>query len=430
MNRNLTVPFSALSTWSPRQYTSSGWDWPEEDLQPLALALARKHQAVDKQSDDAVTVSIDFRGEMTPRGVSLESLSGNLYAADVGDLVYSKIDVRNGAIGVVPAELGRAAVTSEFPVYTINSAIADPTYVTLLLRSPAFKKILSSIASGATGRKRITEAQLESIKVPLPSLGWQRNLVARWHQSHTSSRAADEAVASVVASLDAYLRSASTPEAISILDGRSMTATAGALDRWDVASHKSAMYRRLQPNLVYLSSIAEEATVTVRPAADPDHVWPVYGVSNRAGVFLRHMQAGRYFNSAYKAIRPGWFFHNPTRSAVGSLGRVPLSVPPDAITSPEYQVWRARRDEDAAFLDLLLRTDYFIKLVRLNRSGGVKQRLYVSDLLSIGVPSIDPAARAALTEDYANAVAARQLAKIELSDTETTIWNEIQGPGA
>jgi hypothetical protein len=47
------------------------------------------------------------------------------------------------------------------------------------------------------------------------------------------------------------------------------------------------------------------------------------------------------FNAPYKRIHKDCFFHNPTRSSVGSLGHVP-EVPKDAITSPEYQVWKLR----------------------------------------------------------------------------------------
>ncbi len=66
-----------------------------------------------------------------------------------------------------------------------------------------------------------------------------------------------------------------------------------------------------------------------------------YGVNNKAGVFLSSRSRGRTFNAPYKRIRKDWFFHNPTRCNVGSLGIVP-EVPADAITSPEYQVWRLK----------------------------------------------------------------------------------------
>jgi hypothetical protein len=40
------------------------------------------------------------------------------------DIIYSKIDVRNGAIGIVPDEFPNITVTSEFPVYRIKNDVA------------------------------------------------------------------------------------------------------------------------------------------------------------------------------------------------------------------------------------------------------------------------------------------------------------------
>ena len=61
----------------------------------------------------------------------------------------------------------------------------------------------------------------------------------------------------------------------------------------------------------------------------------------------------------------------------------------DAITSPEYQVWRLAgwllRPE---FMALVLRTDYFLALVAINRVGAVKQRMYYSNLAEIRLPEV------------------------------------------
>jgi restriction endonuclease S subunit len=99
------------------------------------------------------------------------------------------------------------------------------------------------------------------------------------------------------------------------------------------------------------------------------------------------MQAGKEFNSPYKKIEKDYFFHNPTRANVGSLGIVP-EVPEDAITSPEYQVWRLKDGFLPDFMALMLRTDYFLALVAFNRVGGVKQRMYYANLAEIRLPEI------------------------------------------
>jgi len=155
--------------------------------------------------------------------------------------------------------------------------------------------------------------------------------------------------------------------------------------QWDVKAGRAAAFIAANPTFVRLGDFIEECTESVRPADDPDKLWPIYGVNNVDGVFLSARQAGRDFNTPYKRIRQDWFFHNPTRANVGSIGIVP-EVPPDAITSPEYQVWRITGGFLPAYMALLVRSRFFISLVDFNRVGGVKQRMYFANLAEIRLP--------------------------------------------
>ena len=107
-----------------------------------------------------------------------ENFKGRLFHADPGDVIYSKIDVRNGAIGIIPEEMGRVCVSSEYPVYGVNPTIADARYVKLVFRTEAFRRKINSMISGASGRKRVQPSDLESVAVPLPPLPVQRKIVS------------------------------------------------------------------------------------------------------------------------------------------------------------------------------------------------------------------------------------------------------------
>src|SRR3984893_945892 len=165
------------------------------------------------------------------------------------------------------------------------------------------------------------------------------------------------------------------------------------LARWDLKSARAAAFRAAHPCFRPLGEFIEECTELVHPSKKPSHNWPVFGVNNRSGVTLSHLQLGETFNSAYKRIKRDWFFHNPTRANVGSLGRVP-DVPADAITSPEYQVWRAKGELDPGYVDVLIQTNFFMEQISYHRVGAVKERLFVQNLLEIPVPVISlPAQR-------------------------------------
>ncbi len=125
------------------------------------------------------------------------------------------------------------------------------------------------------------------------------------------------------------------------------------LPRWDYKSARAALFAQRHPDFVPLGEYTDEATELVDPRNEPDKEWPIYGVNNESGIFLSKFQKGSEFNSNYKRIRRNYFFHNPTRANVGSLGRV-QDVPPDAITSPEYQVWKPRAGLLPEFADILI----------------------------------------------------------------------------
>ena len=114
-----------------------------------------------------------------------KDFKGSLFFAHAGDIIFSKIDVRNGAIGIIPSSVPIATVTSEFPVYRIRKDIALPEYIQLVFRTRHFRAIISGMISGASGRKRVQPDQLETVEIPLPSIGEQRAIVDRWHKAET-----------------------------------------------------------------------------------------------------------------------------------------------------------------------------------------------------------------------------------------------------
>lgn len=157
------------------------------------------------------------------------------------------------------------------------------------------------------------------------------------------------------------------------------------LNRWDVKGARAAAFRLAHPGFRRLGEVVSDATVLVRPFEEPDRLWPIYGVSNRRGIVLNELREGRSFKTPQKRIEKDWFFHNPTRANVGSLGRVG-SVEPHAITSPEYQVWKIDREVEPDFMELLLKLSFFREQIDFNRVGSVKERLFVDNLRDIVVP--------------------------------------------
>lgn len=142
--------------------------------------MTKKVEAKAKDDIGLKLLSIRFDGTMDERNALPESLKGKLYLAGPGDVVFSKIDVRNGAIGIVPPEFDKVAFTTEFPIYQVRPEVASPQYIQLLFRSDLFQATINGMVSGASGRKRVAPEQLEAMSVPLPALTTQQTIIAQW----------------------------------------------------------------------------------------------------------------------------------------------------------------------------------------------------------------------------------------------------------
>lgn len=148
---------------------------------PLADALVARHEPVrvDGVLGDWQAITIKFSGEVLSRDRA-DAFKGAMFAAYPGDLAFSKIDARNGAVGLIPDSIAKAVVTSEYPVFTPKSDKLRAAYLHHLLRAEHFKAALQSKASGTSGRKRVIPEGFLSLEVPVPTLDEQDALVAAY----------------------------------------------------------------------------------------------------------------------------------------------------------------------------------------------------------------------------------------------------------
>ena len=85
---------------------------------PLIDVVVPRHEPVRVNGalGDWQAITIKFSGEVLPRERA-EAFKGAMFAAYPGDLAFSKIDARNGAVGLIPSSIPKAVVTSEYPVF-------------------------------------------------------------------------------------------------------------------------------------------------------------------------------------------------------------------------------------------------------------------------------------------------------------------------
>jgi type I restriction enzyme, S subunit len=171
-----------------------------------AVALRKRIEVEDAQGLASIPIieKISFGGIISiTEPEDRIDYRGRLFWAETGDLIYSKIRVKQGSLAIVPAEIKRIAVSAEYPVYTIRTGHAVPDYLELVLRTRSFLQLLDGLAHGGSTKTRIPPEDFERQDIPVPPLETQRAIVARWQTAQTEADAAEERVRQVEAEINA-----------------------------------------------------------------------------------------------------------------------------------------------------------------------------------------------------------------------------------
>src|SRR4051794_11116311 len=89
----------------------------------LGDLLTRSGEAAQPAADTEykeITIRLWGKGVLERGRVSGASVNGRRFIARKDQFIASRIDARNGAMGVVPDDLDGALVTNDFPLFEVN----------------------------------------------------------------------------------------------------------------------------------------------------------------------------------------------------------------------------------------------------------------------------------------------------------------------
>lgn len=145
--------------------------------------LRRSEETIELQPDvryRQITVKLWGKGVVL-RGVltGAEIASSRQMVARRGQFILSRIDARNGALGIVPSELDEAIVTNDFPLFNVVEDRLLPAYLGWMCRTASFVEECKRASEGTTNRVRLQEDKFLAREIPLPPLAEQKRLVTR-----------------------------------------------------------------------------------------------------------------------------------------------------------------------------------------------------------------------------------------------------------
>ncbi|MEZ5875596.1 MAG: hypothetical protein R3D30_12495 [Hyphomicrobiales bacterium] len=147
---------------------------------------------------------------------------------------------------MLPSEIGKAVVTSEFPVFIADPERLDSEFVKLVLRTGDFLEALRLKASGTSGRKRITPDAFVDLRIPLPLLDQQRAMVTLYRAALDRAAALErEADETATTAALAFETSLGFGPPLELPDRPIFIAAFKDMDRW---SHEGILHRSVTNN--------------------------------------------------------------------------------------------------------------------------------------------------------------------------------------
>ena len=154
--------------------------WPKIALGDVLCRSSEPAVCMPDAVYDEVTIRLWGKGVISRGKVRGTDVTTPRRVVRANQLILSKIDARNGAIGLVPQELDGAIVSNDFPSFEFaDSRQLDPAFMGWMVRSRHFVDLCKAASEGTTNRVRIKEDRFLAQQIVLPPLAEQQAIVSR-----------------------------------------------------------------------------------------------------------------------------------------------------------------------------------------------------------------------------------------------------------
>jgi type I restriction enzyme, S subunit len=150
---------------------------------PLGKILTRRKEEIGVEDDGEyarLTIRLNGQGIVLRDRVAGSRIgTKRQFIARAGQLVLSKIDARNGAFGILPADCDGAIITGNFWAFEVNTALLEPLFLRYFTTTPLFIDFCIRASEGTTNRRYLQESRFLNQSVPLPPIAAQRRCIER-----------------------------------------------------------------------------------------------------------------------------------------------------------------------------------------------------------------------------------------------------------
>ena len=397
-----TVPFSGLFNWSVQYLNDSKIKFSKAyPMMRIGEFLKRNKTTVTIQDGvkyKRVTIKVRNGGVVLRDEVMGENIgTKKQYLVSKGQFILSKIDARNGAMGIIPAELNGAVVTQDFLPYDIDTTKVNPQYFVLVCTTKQFVEFCQSCSSGTTNRQRVDEAQFLNIKVPVPSLAEQNKLVEEYNKQIAIAIDSERQVAVKYGDINTILLTELGVEISKDATQKGLaTVSFSTLDRWDIgylqnSSKFSAKYKavKFRECIEYFMKSSNGKTLRTETYKNPSKDYRYIGmehIEKTTGELLETpIVKGEQVKSQTVAVPNGYFIYGKLSPYLNKYWYNNTNWD-NIVCSSELFVFRIKDSINTRFFEVVLGSDIVQEQIADLTSGARMPRITEEVFMNIQIP--------------------------------------------
>lgn len=396
------VGFNALINWSVQYLSDSTIKFNGKyPLMRIGDFLKRNKTGVEIQDNETyrrATIRVRNGGiylRDTKKGKDIGTK--NQFLIKSGQFLLSKIDARNGAFGVVPVELDGGIITGNFWTFDVDYSIINPHYLTLLTTTKQFIAFCEQASNGTTNRHYLQEPLFLNIKVPVPSLEEQNELVEEYNKQITVASASKRLVETKQHNINSLLLAELGVEISKGNDQQGLsTISFSALERWDVAylqntANYTAKYNsfRLGNCIEYFmknpdgKSLRKETYKT--PTKDFHYIGMEHIEKATGQLIATPIVKGAQIKSQTIIVPNGYFIYGKLRPYLNKYWYNDTTWD-DLVCSSELFVFKVKDGFNTRFFELVLGSDIVQEQIADLASGARMPRISEDIFMNIQIP--------------------------------------------
>jgi len=387
------VKFKDCSNWSVSHLIGSQFNYNQDyELVRIGDFLTRNRDRIDIKDTveyTRVKIKINNNGVFVRDKVMGKDIgTKKQFLIKEGQFLLSKIDARNGAFGLATNEVDNAIITADFFAYEIDKSKIEPYFLVLMTTTKKFKEFAQGASSGTTGRQRIDEKKFLDVKIPLPLLKKQKEIIRTIKKYEIELICLEKKSKDLldIFNKNIFTRIEKSNKLLTIINFLE-------LNIWSVHNLSSSVFNYNKDySLIRIGTFIKRNKTPINIQNDLTYKRVTIRSKNN-GVLIRDKVLGKNIGTKNQfIIKEGQFLLSKIDARNGAFGIATKELDGAIITADFFAYDIDKTKINPYFLSLITTTEQFIQFAQ-NSSTGTTNRQRINEKLFLDVeiplPSID-----------------------------------------